>query len=109
MSGDKERPPIGPSGGDRLVREMHSLAGTRVWISDDVEEYADDMRFTRRMRHIWDDPEMVADREHLRLRRLAFVEWRTKWGKFKLAALIAIAGAIIAWSIPQILQHVMPT
>lgn len=84
MSGDRERPRTTHTE-DRLLREMHNLAGTRVWIADDVEEYAEDMKFVRD-------------------RRLSYADRRTKIGKFKMSVLIAIAGAVIAWAIPLILQ-----
>lgn len=86
---------------------MHALAGTRVHLSDDQETYAQEMHFLRRFMVVWEDKESVADRQHLHARRLAYTDWRLKWGKFKLAALIAIAGAIISLAVPQLWQMFM--
>lgn len=82
-------------------------AGTRVWVADDVEEYRNDQLFLKRLRGLWDVPDSLADRDYVRSKRLAYVEWRDKWGKFKVAALIAIAGAVITMAVPQLWHLVL--
>lgn len=102
MSGRREQPPHVPLA--EMLRDMHNHAGTRVWERGDVERYAEEQEFLRRLYALYDTPECVADREFIRERRLTFLERRTKIGKLKMAALIAVGGAVIAWAVPILLQ-----
>lgn len=97
-----------PAAEDKLVRELHMGAGTRVWVAEDVEEYRSDQLFLKRIRGTWDSIDATADRDYLRLRRVVNAEWRDKWGKFKVAALIATVGAVVSLVLPHLWKIMVP-
>lgn len=61
--------------------------GTRVWEETDVEQWRLDM-------------------VHLRDRRQSYADRRLRWGKFKMAILIAIGGSVVAVLGPTILPAI---
>lgn len=103
MSGDRERPRP-PAAEDRLVRDMLSHGGHRVWITTDWDMWRDDMEFISARRLAWDKG-VQEDMEHLRKERLrceqrALTHGRLLW--IAIPAFFALAttmmGAIIlAW------------